>query len=261
MMIFSGPCMNNGTCIDGINEFTCRCMDGWNGTLCESTDRDICYCSVSVLSSPMQNREFNCVFPLYSSHTKAHRIGIQCLVPSTTCPAVLLCRTRTPGWVQRLSSPASASQTDLSPDITRFMRRRFPATGTCSLRWYPASREWHWRALPCPPFTLSKVKTNDKAVGLNLCQFIPWNICYWLFWLPKLWEGCHVLRFPGYLLNCGVNFTTPFSVSSVWHISCIIDYHNVFDGSTNWLIDGSTDWLIDGSTDWLISLSVLLPII
>ena len=28
-------CMNGAECIDGINEYTCQCQSGWNGTLCQ----------------------------------------------------------------------------------------------------------------------------------------------------------------------------------------------------------------------------------
>ena len=28
--------MNDGTCVDGINEFTCQCCDGYTGTCCET---------------------------------------------------------------------------------------------------------------------------------------------------------------------------------------------------------------------------------
>ena len=32
----SSPCMNGGECDDNINAFTCRCADGFEGTLCET---------------------------------------------------------------------------------------------------------------------------------------------------------------------------------------------------------------------------------
>ncbi len=31
----SGPCLHGGTCVDGINRFTCNCAPGWTGTRCE----------------------------------------------------------------------------------------------------------------------------------------------------------------------------------------------------------------------------------
>lgn len=30
----SQPCLNNGTCIDLINDYQCNCTDGFNGTNC-----------------------------------------------------------------------------------------------------------------------------------------------------------------------------------------------------------------------------------
>ena len=32
----SAPCMNNGTCFDGINSYTCACMPGYTGSTCET---------------------------------------------------------------------------------------------------------------------------------------------------------------------------------------------------------------------------------
>ena len=29
------PCQNGGNCTDGINEYTCKCADGWEGDDCE----------------------------------------------------------------------------------------------------------------------------------------------------------------------------------------------------------------------------------
>ena len=31
----SRPCMNNGTCTDGLNDYTCECMAGYTGPNCE----------------------------------------------------------------------------------------------------------------------------------------------------------------------------------------------------------------------------------
>ena len=31
------PCMNGGTCIDGVNLFTCTCAPGYNGDTCETS--------------------------------------------------------------------------------------------------------------------------------------------------------------------------------------------------------------------------------
>ena len=35
------PCMNNGTCTDGVNSFTCNCVDGFTGENC-TTNIDDC---------------------------------------------------------------------------------------------------------------------------------------------------------------------------------------------------------------------------
>ncbi|XP_078667188.1 uncharacterized protein LOC144909010 isoform X3 [Branchiostoma floridae x Branchiostoma belcheri] len=43
----SDPCQNNATCQDGVNSFTCQCAPGYTGTLCEEIDD----CS----SAPCQN--------------------------------------------------------------------------------------------------------------------------------------------------------------------------------------------------------------
>ena len=32
----SRPCMNNGTCIDGLNNYTCECVAGYTGPNCET---------------------------------------------------------------------------------------------------------------------------------------------------------------------------------------------------------------------------------
>ena len=31
----SDPCQNRATCNDGVNEFNCSCIPGFNGTICE----------------------------------------------------------------------------------------------------------------------------------------------------------------------------------------------------------------------------------
>ena len=33
----SAPCMNGGTCVDAIAEYTCNCNDGYSGTHCETS--------------------------------------------------------------------------------------------------------------------------------------------------------------------------------------------------------------------------------
>ena len=37
----SEPCRHGGTCTDGVNEYTCACVDGWIGDRCEKI-RDNC---------------------------------------------------------------------------------------------------------------------------------------------------------------------------------------------------------------------------
>jgi len=39
----SEPCENNGTCIGAADKnFTCSCLDGTNGTLCENSQSIFC---------------------------------------------------------------------------------------------------------------------------------------------------------------------------------------------------------------------------
>ena len=33
----SEPCQNAGTCTDGLNSYTCTCLDGWTGDNCETS--------------------------------------------------------------------------------------------------------------------------------------------------------------------------------------------------------------------------------
>ena len=30
------PCLNGGSCSNGLNKFTCSCAPGYNGTICQS---------------------------------------------------------------------------------------------------------------------------------------------------------------------------------------------------------------------------------
>ena len=31
-------CLNGGTCVDGVDTFTCTCLPGWTGTNCEFSE-------------------------------------------------------------------------------------------------------------------------------------------------------------------------------------------------------------------------------
>ena len=35
------PCLNGGTCIDGINQFTCNCTEGWTADRCHIGEYDL----------------------------------------------------------------------------------------------------------------------------------------------------------------------------------------------------------------------------
>ena len=37
----SDPCMNGGTCTDGVNDYTCDCVTGYTGTTCETSKCDL----------------------------------------------------------------------------------------------------------------------------------------------------------------------------------------------------------------------------
>ena len=33
----SNPCLNGAACNDGINSYTCSCLNGYTGTLCQTS--------------------------------------------------------------------------------------------------------------------------------------------------------------------------------------------------------------------------------
>lgn len=37
----SNPCQNGATCVDELNRYSCTCQPGYQGTNCETGDRDI----------------------------------------------------------------------------------------------------------------------------------------------------------------------------------------------------------------------------
>ena len=41
------PCNNGGTCIDGVNEYTCQCMAGYTGEDCKTSKCRLIYISRS----------------------------------------------------------------------------------------------------------------------------------------------------------------------------------------------------------------------
>ena len=44
----SAPCQHNGTCVTGVNNYSCNCSEGWMGTHCQDA---VDYCA----SGPCQN--------------------------------------------------------------------------------------------------------------------------------------------------------------------------------------------------------------
>ena len=37
----SSPCINRGTCIDGVDKYTCICTSGYTGNICETSECNI----------------------------------------------------------------------------------------------------------------------------------------------------------------------------------------------------------------------------
>ncbi|XP_046361832.2 sushi, von Willebrand factor type A, EGF and pentraxin domain-containing protein 1-like isoform X2 [Haliotis rufescens] len=70
----SSPCVNNGTCTDGVGNFTCQCSSGYTGTYCE-LDIDAC------ISSPCQHGS-SCMdlegANGYSCYCQSGYLGVNC---------------------------------------------------------------------------------------------------------------------------------------------------------------------------------------
>ena len=43
----SSPCLNDATCVDNIDNYTCTCKTGFTGDNCETGDRVVCFCIIS----------------------------------------------------------------------------------------------------------------------------------------------------------------------------------------------------------------------
>ncbi|XP_063968254.1 low-density lipoprotein receptor-related protein 2-like isoform X2 [Lytechinus pictus] len=75
----SGPCQNKGNCMDGINSYTCKCTQGYNGPTCE-IDIDEC------VSGPCLN-EGNCMDGInsYTCNCTLGYIGSTCEIDIDEC--------------------------------------------------------------------------------------------------------------------------------------------------------------------------------
>ena len=40
----SDPCLNDGTCLDEINGYTCQCIDGFTDAQCQTSLYFLCHC-------------------------------------------------------------------------------------------------------------------------------------------------------------------------------------------------------------------------
>ena len=56
----SSPCLNGGTCQDGVNGFRCRCLDGYSGAHCE-IGINCNYCILEKKSQPNQFRSMKII--------------------------------------------------------------------------------------------------------------------------------------------------------------------------------------------------------
>ena len=37
------PCLNGGTCIDAVNDYSCNCVDGYTGKNCSVGKNSVCF--------------------------------------------------------------------------------------------------------------------------------------------------------------------------------------------------------------------------
>lgn len=69
----SNPCKNNGTCIDGLADFTCLCREGWKGKTCtlrnSHCDRYTCNNGGTCLD---RGDTFHCECPPHWEGTTCH---------------------------------------------------------------------------------------------------------------------------------------------------------------------------------------------
>ena len=50
----SAPCLNGGTCQDGVNAFTCKCVSGFTGYFCEISKYLHSLCTFIIILAPQQ---------------------------------------------------------------------------------------------------------------------------------------------------------------------------------------------------------------
>ena len=75
----SQPCLNNGTCIDSINQFSCACPDGYSNTICQ-TNIDECSSGPCLNGGSCQDR-----INSYSCSCQPGYTGFHCEVDSDEC--------------------------------------------------------------------------------------------------------------------------------------------------------------------------------
>ena len=85
----SDPCQNNGTCVDGFDNYTCTCVPGFKGNNCEMVDE--CASNPCINGGICKDGmgKFSCSCP--SGFT-----GHQCETDIDECEKVILVRTMEP---------------------------------------------------------------------------------------------------------------------------------------------------------------------